>query len=171
MSTSRAPHPGQIHTQPSGAIGAAVPWAREPPEGSLRPPSESPFVGYMLTESVAEGGARPEALLPLELEPGEERIASWKGHAGSRAVVMVLTNRHLVTIFVKGVWNRSYHLASSRRLEAIELPRAHDAYGGRRLQIEGVDFSFSPASEDAVREEILRVRAQRVAAAPRDAPP
>jgi len=106
-----------------------------------------------------------DALFPLELEPGEERIASWKGHAGSRAVVLVLTDRRLVTLSVKGVWNRSYHLTASRRLEAMAEPRAHDAYGGRRLEIEGVDLSFSPASEDAVREEILRARAQRIAAA------
>ncbi|MFZ0699668.1 MAG: hypothetical protein WAN74_05720 [Thermoplasmata archaeon] len=104
-----------------------------------------------------------QPLIPLELEPGEERVASWNGHAGSRAVVVVLTDRRLVVLNVRGIWNKRYELSSSRRLEEMGVPRAHDAYGGRRLEIEGSDLSFSRASEDAVREEILRCRALRLA--------
>lgn len=107
-----------------------------------------------------------DAIAPVELEPGEERVATWPGHAGSRRAILVLTDRRLLMLTVRGLWNRKYELSASYRLEELPPPRAHDAYGGRRLEIGGEDLSFSEVGEDAVQEQILRSRAMRISRAP-----
>lgn len=112
---------------------------------------------------MAEDKADSRPLPSLDLEPGESRIGSWAGREGSSAVVLILTDRRLVILAVKGLWSRRYEPRASFRLEGMPSPRAHDAYGGRRLEIAGSDYSFSRASEDEVREEIVRARDRRAA--------